>query len=187
MALNNSSITRRSVVKGAAGLGLVASAALGTSTSTRSQDEEIYDYSDHPAVGVWFAGGPTFEYDVVHADGTFTVYNPWMSATMQQLTGFGDSGLPLFGFGVWRPVGERVVEAHWRVAWGDASVNLQGKLWYQVEVSEDGSEVVGRYRITVVDPSGNVVIEDAGPTLRAQRLEWEPFETPEGAEGTPEG
>jgi hypothetical protein len=168
-------------MRGAAGLGMLGPLAFAAPAARAQDAEETPDYSGHPAVGVWIEGsGPTFAYSVIHADGTSMYYNPWTS----YFPGGSDPKLPVWGFGVWRPTGERTVEGVMHVAWGDTSVTTQMTFWSRSIDSEDPDQGGVEYRERAVDAAGNVLVEDQGIAY-SRRMRWEPFEEPATPEATP--
>lgn len=174
-------VTRRNVVRGAAGLGLLAPLALGASHAARAQGDAL-DYSGHPAVGIWIEGGsgPTYGYNVIHADGTTAWYNPWGGNT-----GGNDPNLAALGFGVWQPISDRAIEASFRVAWIDATVTSLLTIRGQLTVNEAGTLISGPYKMRMIDASGEVTLDDGG-FVSAERMQLEPFDDPEPSEATPE-
>lgn len=173
-------VSRRNILRTGAALGLAVPAGLGALHPAAAQEDAV-DYSGHPAVGVWIEGGsgPTFAYQVVHADGTLLYYNPWLASTGQ-----GDPKVPVIGFGVWRPVSERVYEGIIRIAWLDTTVTTLLTLKGRSEIIESGRYVSSRYKARLVDASGNVLITDSG-TATAERMVVEPFDEPEVPDATP--
>ena len=170
--------SRRDVMRGVAGIGLAAPLAIANPATALAQDKASSDYSGHPAVGVWFEGGPTFQYLVVHGDGTVLWNIPWVAGYLAQ----GDPKLTATGLGLWRPTGERSLDATWRATWGDASVDSLLTFWVRWAVT--GNRIAGQYRATLVDRVGEKISADAG-YISLTRFEWEPFEEPATPEATP--
>lgn len=183
MAINDSpqTVSRRDVVRGAAGLGLLAPLAFGPSHATGAQ-EDAPDYGGHPAVGVWIEGGsgPTFTYQVVHADGTLIYYNPWL-----EFLGQGDPNVPAIGFGVWHPISERATEGVIRMAWLDINVTTLLTIKGRTEIDETGRYASGQYKATLADAAGNELMSDSGAAW-AERMEVEPFDGPDLPDATPD-
>lgn len=185
--------SRREIIRTIAGAGLAAPLAVAIPKAALAQVEAVTDQSGHPVVGVWFESHPSYAYaqnkygySRFHGDGVYVNYNPWMTFWLDSLgLGVGDPKLPATGLGVWRPTGERTIEATWRVAWGDTSSTLLMTFWGRGEVSENGEVFVGHYRATIVDASAAIVFKDAG-SARMDRLRWEPYEGPPTPEATPE-
>jgi hypothetical protein len=184
--------SRRNVILGAAGLGLAAPFAFAPAMA-HARSIQAPDYSGHPAVGIWLETIPDYPYavnkyayGVVNSDGTTFEYNPWVAYYLGHDLGLdlGDTKLPTFMFGVWRPTGERTTESKARYAWGDTSSTLLGTAWGKGEISEDGNTSTWQYRITLVDAEGNVVFEDWGLS-QGERLQVEPFDEPITPEATP--
>lgn len=173
-------VSRRNVVRGAAGLGLLAP-ALGASHAVGAQ-QGISDANNHPAVGVWVEGesGPTFTYDVFHADGTFAYYSPWLGNL-----GGNDPTLAVIGFGVWQPIAERTIEVSFQIAWMDATVANLVTFKARLTVNEVGTRISGPYKAKLADRLGRVTQSDAG-VMSADRMQLEPFDDPETPEATPE-
>lgn len=150
--------------------------------SVASAQNEIQDYSGHPAVGIWVendgAGFP-FAYTVNHSDGTLTYYNSYPNAFSSQ----SPSNLPVYGFGLWRPTGERTTEGVMHIAWGDTSVQALFRIWARGELVDDDSART-EYREQEIDRSGNVIRESTG-TSYPERMQWEPYELPVTPEATP--
>jgi hypothetical protein len=190
---SNSPVSRRDVMLGAAGLGMVAPIAFAAPAAARAQNEEDKtDYSGHPAVGVWIHTIPNspyaahkYQYTFVHGDGSYAAYNPWLPHYLDSLgLDVGDPKLPAFLFGVWRPTDARTSEVVARVAWGDTSSTLLMTFWGRTEAGEDGTMGTMQFRSTIVDATGEVVYEDEG-TSTATRFQWEPFAAAGAPEGTP--
>ena len=182
MNAQSPSTSRREVVKYAAGLGLLAPFALGSHGA--AAQEETVDYSGHPGVGVWIEGsGPTYAYQIAHADGTLFYYNPWTWAFVRAGAD-ADPKLPVFGFGVWKPTGDRTTEGILRIAWGDTEAQTFMTLKGRSTVSEDGNNASGIYKERIIDQKGNIT-EGSG-TSSAKRLQWEPYDEEGLVEGTPE-
>ena len=191
MNTSSPSTSRREVVKYAAGLGLLAPFAMGTQRGAGAQDEMV-DYSGHPAVGVWMTSNSVypyalhkFEYQVVSSDGTVILVSPWLTHYMDSLgIDVGDPLLPATLFGVWRPTSDTTTEGTARVFWGDTSVTMQMTFWTQGEVRSEGAQFQAATRFRAVDPRSGDVLLDEAMTIYAERMEVEPFEV---LEATPEG
>lgn len=173
--------SRRAVIRNLASIGLVAPIAAGIGPSALATQTGAGDYHGHPVVGVWYSGGPTYEYQVYHADGTFQFYNPWIAAFAAQ----GDPKLAVVGFGVWVPTGNRTFDGSFRIAWLDASVTSLASFRTRGAVDETGDYFTGSYRSTLVDEAGQLIFSADGDGDVMRRLRLEPFDELATPESTP--
>lgn len=175
--------SRRGLMRSMAGAGLAVPLAAGAGSSSVAAQGFSGNYHGHPIVGVWYGGGPTFEYQIFHADGNFQFYNPWIAA----YAGQGDAQLAVLGYGVWAPRGDRTFDGSFKIAWVDSNVTSLASFRARGEVSESGDHYIGWYKSTLVDQSGNLIFRaDGGPDTMT-RLQLEPFDDDQASpEATPE-
>lgn len=123
----------------------------------------------------------TSAYLVFHADGTFEVYEPWVSKELS----LGEPTLPAYGFGVWEPREGSMIEASCPVAWGDTSVTNRMTWKFQLTVDESGDHMAGQAKRRLMTAGGTVVLDGDIGGIRLARIRLEPFDEPVAPEATP--
>ena len=158
MATQGAQVTRRDVMKGVTGLGLAASAVLGTSAMTRAQDEQT---KEHPVVGFWDLGIPPGGHVLFHADGTYQEVNA---------LGLGSA------LGIWRETETRSAEVIviFPNANPDAPQMSPEKMtvWWSIEVDDSGASLSGP---TVWEMG----LESGEGFFSGQRISFESLPVPE--------
>ena len=131
---SNRSVSRRAVVRGAAGFGMLAPVTLAAPAVARAQEEATpTSLADHPVVGFWELGHPA-GHALFHADGTYYEANPY---------GYGT------GIGIWRATGARTAGVLIRFPdfREEAPIDspVRGTIWWSVAVDDAGHTLSGGF------------------------------------------
>lgn len=176
MATNTSSslVSRRDIMRGAAGLGLVTPLAFAAPMVARAQDAaEMSDFSGHPAIGAWTFGLGDVQF-VLTSDGLIINCEP---------PGEPGQSLGRVSAGVWEPRGDRTAEYAFLLY--EPSMGYGGYVVIRanVEVSADGQKLTGKWAEQYAKPDGTKSGWSPESPVDATRITVALLT---GADGTPE-